>query len=109
MDAATGSTMTNATVASVAVGRPAGASRGMTNATVAAVTADDQERRMILRYNGGEKVVAVGKDTPVVMVEPGDPSMLVPGAHIIVSGVQQRDGSFLADRITVGKNGLIPP
>jgi hypothetical protein len=43
------------------------------------------------------------------MVEAGDPSMLVPGAHVIVSGVQQNDGSLLAERITVGKDGLIPP
>jgi hypothetical protein len=109
MDAAPGSTMTNATVASVAVGRQAAAGRTMTNATVAAVAGGDQERRMTLRYNGGEKVVAIPKDTPIVMMEAGDPAMLVPGAHVIVSGVQQNDGSVLAERITVGKDGLIPP
>jgi hypothetical protein len=109
MDAATGSTMTNATVASVAASQPAGASRTMTNATVAAIAGADEERRMTLRYKGGEKVVAIPKGTPIVMVETGDPSMLVPGAHVIVTGVQQGDGSLLADRITVGKNGLVPP
>ena len=109
MDAAPGSTMTNATVASVAVGRQAAAGRTMTNATVAAVAGGDQERRMTLRYNGGEKVVAIPKDTPIVMMEAGDPAMLVPGAHVIVSGVQQNDGSVLAESITVGKDGLIPP
>jgi RNase P/RNase MRP subunit p29 len=109
MDAATGSTMTNATVASVGVGQPATAGRTMTNATVATVAGGDQERRMTLRYKGGEKVVAIPKDTPIVMVEPGDPSMLVPGAHVVVSGVPQNDGSLVADRVTVGKDGLIPP
>ncbi|HVR94341.1 MAG TPA: DUF5666 domain-containing protein [Casimicrobiaceae bacterium] len=111
MDAAPGSTMTDATVASVTVGPrpPAAAGRTMTNATVAALTGDDKERRMTLRYKGGEKVVAIPKGTPIVMVEAGDPSMLVPGAHVVVSGVQQNDGSLLADRITVGKEGLIPP
>jgi len=83
--------------------------RTMTNATVAAVAEGEQELRMTLRYKGGEKVVAIPKDTPIVMVEAGDPSMLVPGAHVIVSGVQQNDGSVLAERITVGKDGLIPP
>jgi predicted ribosome-associated RNA-binding protein Tma20 len=101
--------MTNATVASVAASQPAGASRTMTNATVAAIAGADEERRMTLRYKGGEKVVAIPKGTPIVMVETGDPSMLVPGAHVIVTGVQQGDGSLLADRITVGKNGLVPP
>jgi outer membrane lipoprotein SlyB len=110
MDAAPGSTMTDATVASVTVGPrpPAAVGRTMTNATVAAV-AGDKERRMTLRYKGGEKVVAIPKGTPIVMVEAGDPSMLVPGAHVIVSGVQQNDGSLLAERVTVGKDGLIPP
>jgi hypothetical protein len=109
MDTATGSTMTNATVASVGVGQSATAGRTMTNATVATVAGGAQERRMTLRYTGGEKVVAIPKETPIVMVEPGDRSMLVPGAHVVVSGVQQNDGSLLADRVTVGKDGLTPP
>jgi hypothetical protein len=108
MDTATGSTMTNATVASVGVGQPAAAGRTMTNATVATVAGGEQERRMTLRYNGGEKVVAIPKDTPIVMVEPGDRSMLVPGAHVVVSGAKQADGSLLADRIQVGKDGFVP-
>jgi Domain of unknown function (DUF5666) len=109
MDSATGSTMTNATVASVAAGQPASAGRTMTNATVAMVAGSEQERRMTLRYKGGEKVVAIPKDTPIVMVEPAERSLLVPGAHVVVSGVRQDDGSLLADRVTVGKDGLIPP
>ena len=109
MDAASGSTMTNATVASVAVGSPAAAGRTMTNATVAAVTGSAQERRMTLRYSGGEQVVTIPKDTPIVMVGTGDGSMLVAGAHVIVSGVREGDGSMLVDRILVGRDGLIPP
>ena len=109
MDTATGSTMTNATVTSVGVGQSAAAGRTMTNATVATIVGGDQERRMTLQYKGGEKVVAIPKDTPIVMVEPGDASMLVPGAHVVVSGVRQNDGSLLADRVMVGKDGLIPP
>ncbi len=109
MDSATGSTMTNATVASVGVGQPGTAGRTMTNATVATVAGGEQQRRMTLQYKGGEKVVAIPKDTPIVMVEPGDSSLLIPGAHVVVSGVQQNDGSLLADRVTVGKDGLIPP
>ena len=81
----------------------------MTNATVATAAGGEQQRRMTLPYKGGEKVVAIPKDTPIVMVEPGDSSLLIPGAHVVVSGVQQNDGSFLADRVTVGKDGLIPP
>ncbi len=106
MDPAAGTTMTDATVASVVPSPSSG--RTMTNATVAAV-AGDQEPRMTLKYKGGEKVVSIPKDTPIVMVEAGDASLLVPGAHVIVSGTRQNDGSLLAERVTVGKDGLIPP
>jgi hypothetical protein len=109
MDSAPGSTMTNATVASVAGGGQPATGRTMTNATVAAVSGAGQEPRMTLRYKGGEKVVAIPKETPIVMVEPGDPSMLVPGAHVVVSGMRQNDGSLLAERVMVGKDGFIPP
>jgi hypothetical protein len=108
MDAASGSTMTNATVSAVGAAGPA-AGRTMTNATVAAVAGGAQERRMTLRYDGGEKVVTIPKDTPIVMIEPGDASMLVAGAHVVVSGAKQSDGSMLVDRIQVGKDGFIPP
>ena len=108
MDPTAGSAMTNATVASVGTGTQGGYGRTMTNATVASV-AVDQERRMTLRYNGGEKVVSIPRDTPIVMVEAGNAAMLVPGAHVVVSGVRQSDGSLLADRIVVGKDGLRPP
>ncbi|MDR3412663.1 MAG: hypothetical protein P4L87_17255 [Formivibrio sp.] len=108
MDAQPGRTMTNATVAEVsAAGRPAG--NTMTNATVASITAANQQRRLTLQYKGGEKVVTLGADVPVVMLEPGDRSMLVPGAHIVVNVVRQDDGSLTTDRITIGKNGMVPP
>lgn len=108
MDAATGSTKTNATVGSLSAGGP-GAGRTMTNATVASVTSDNQERRMTLQYKGGEKVVVVPKDTLVVMVEPGDASLLIVGAHVVVSGAKDSDGSMLVDRVQVGKDGFVPP
>ena len=31
------------------------------------------------------------------------------GAHVIVYATRQADGSLSADRITIGKNGFIPP
>jgi RNase P/RNase MRP subunit p29 len=109
MDAAAGSTMTNATVATVAMAPPAVSGRTMTNATVTTVAGTNQEKRMTLQYKGGEKVIAIPNDTPIVMVEQGDPAMLVPGAHVIVAGVKQNDGSMLVDRVWVGKDGFVPP
>jgi hypothetical protein len=43
------------------------------------------------------------------MVEPGDRSLLIPGAHVVVTAATRADGVLVADRITVGKDGLVPP
>jgi len=102
-----GNTMTNATVSQV--GSDAKPRNTMTNATVAGVTGASAARRMTLTYPGGEKVVVVPADVPIVMVEPADRALLVPGAHVIVFASRLPDGSLNADRITVGKNGFTPP
>jgi hypothetical protein len=108
MDTEPGSTMTNATVTSVG---PAGrkATSTMTNATVSDVATSGSARRISLKYKDGEKIVVVGSTVPVVMVEPGDVSMLTPGVHIVVTTTKQLDGTLTSDRVTVGKNGLVPP
>jgi hypothetical protein len=33
----------------------------------------------------------------------------VPGAHVIVTAARSPDGTLTTDRITVGRNGLVPP
>jgi hypothetical protein len=109
MDVMPGSTMTNATVTSVLPMEKAAPATTMTNATVANVAQADQGRKMVLKYQGGEKTVVVPKEAPVVMVEPGDKSLLVAGAHVVLSATRQADGSLSADRVTVGKDGLVPP
>ena len=91
MDTGPGNTMTNATVSSVGAvkaGDAAGAGNTMTNATVAQVARGEPERRLTLTYAGGEKVVIVPANTPIVMVEPADRSLLTPGAHVIVYATQ---------------------
>ncbi len=108
MDAGTGSSMTNATVASVAATTPPPPNT-MTNATVASIAASGRERQITLKYREGEKTVTVGDTVPVVMIEPGDMSLLVPGAHVLVTATKQADGTLTSDRISVGKNGLVPP
>ncbi len=108
-DVMPGSTMTNATIAAVDRAPGGGSESTMTNATVAKVAAADQARRMTLKYAGGAKIVVVPRETPIVMVEPGDRSMLVPGAHVVLNATRQADGTLTAERITVGKDGLVPP
>jgi hypothetical protein len=108
MDIQPGATMTNATVTSVAAAHTKSAST-TTNATVADVAASGSERRIALKYKDGEKIVVVGSNVPVVMVEPGDLSMLTPGAHVLVTAAKELDGTLTSDRVSVGKNGLVPP
>jgi len=109
MDTEPGSTMTNATVTNVTAAPKSAPRSTMTNATVANVAPGGSTRKLTLQYKGGEKTVVVGDGVPVVMVEAGDPSMLVPGAHIVVTAAKQLDGTLTTDRISVGKNGIIPP
>jgi hypothetical protein len=80
----------------------------MTNGTVGAVTGNPG-RTFTLTYQDGAKTIVVPPDTPVVTFEPGSPALLVPGAHVIVTGIEASDGSLSATRILVGKNGLVPP
>lgn len=110
MDTEPGATMTNATVASVApAGKGTAARSTMTNATVSNVAAGGGGQRITLKYKDGEKVVIVGDKVPVVLTERGDVSMLTPGAHVIVTATKAPDGGLVAERVSVGKNGIVPP
>ncbi len=84
----------------------------MTNATVAdmasAPAATRGGQQMRLSYKGGEKVVIVPKDVPVVTFRPGDEALLVPGARVLVTA-QERGGMPTAMRVLAGKNGFVPP
>jgi len=81
----------------------------MTNATVAQVTQVDKDRRISVKYKDGEKTITLPTGVPIVTFEPGDRSMLKPGAHVFFSAMPQADGSLTVARINVGKNGLVPP
>jgi hypothetical protein len=81
----------------------------MTNATVAEVVAVGPARRMTLRYKDGEKVIVVPANVPIVTFEPGDRAMLKPGAHLLLTATRQPDGSLMAARVVIGKDGLVPP
>ena len=84
----------------------------MTNATVAdmapapATVRGGKELR--LSYKGGEKTVIVPKGVPIVTFRPGDGSLLVPGAKVLVTA-QEKDGTSTALRVLAGRNGFTPP
>jgi len=80
----------------------------MTNATVAEVVVGASGRTLKLRYKDGEKTVVVPEGIPIVTLKPGDRSLLVPGAKVLVTA-QTRDGKPTALRAAVGRNGFSPP
>lgn len=106
MPSAPGSTMTNATVARV---NPAQAGDPMTNASVAAVAGSGSTRTMTLKYPGGEQVITVPEGIPIAMLESADRTHLVPGAHVVVSVMHGPGESLVANRVTVGLRGFVPP
>jgi len=85
-----------------------GASSTMTNGTVGDVVVSEG-RTLKVNYKGGEKTIFVSPDTPIVTYEPGSKALLVPAAHIIVFANQGPGATLTATRISVGKNGLVPP
>ena len=102
-----GSTMTNATVASVSGGKR----ESTTSAKVDSVTEPtpgEHSLRMTVQYKGGEKVVVVPDSVQIMTQETGDRSMLVPGTHIVAYVVRQSDGTLVSERVSIGKNGYAP-
>jgi hypothetical protein len=82
----------------------------MTNATVAEVLVKADAQTMTLKYKDGEKTIVVPPGVPVVAFVPGDRSELKAGAKIFIAGAaKQPDGSLVAARIGVGRDGLTPP
>ena len=81
----------------------------MTNATVEAAVSDVAGRVLTLTYKDGQQELVVPPVTPVVTIAPGDTSLLKPGNHVFLSATQPPGGGLTASRITVGKDGLVPP
>jgi hypothetical protein len=81
----------------------------MTNATVADSVAGNDGHTLIVKYKDGEKKLVVSPETPVVTYVPADKSEFKTGAKVIAFFKKLPDGSFEANRISVGLNGLTPP
>ena len=81
----------------------------MTNATVDQSVVGNDGHTLLIKYKGGEKKVLVSPETPVVTYVPTDKSELKAGAKVIAFFKKLPDGSFEANRVSVGLNGLTPP
>ena len=81
----------------------------MTNATVAESVDSNDGHSLMVKYKDGEKKVEVTPNTAVVTYVPAEKSDLKPGAQVIAFIKQLPDGSFQADRVSVGRDGVTPP
>ena len=85
-----------------------GPKQTMTNATVAVVASAPTGQVLQMRYNGGEQSIEVDPGTRIVLLIPGDRSLLKPGAAVSVFVAKGADGSLTARAIQAEKDGVKP-
>ncbi|MDW3683539.1 hypothetical protein RA280_17645 [Cupriavidus sp. CV2] len=85
-----------------------GKNSSMTNGTVGNVVVSNG-RTITVKYPDGEKRIVIPNDVPIVNLEAGDRSLLVPGAHIVLFASKGADGALTARFISAGKGGVVPP
>src|ERR1700744_1648438 len=82
----------------------------MTNATVAETVKGTEGQNILVKYKDGEKKTVVPPDTPIVTFVAGDRSEVKAGVGIIIFGaVKKDDGTLEANRVNVGRDGIMPP
>jgi hypothetical protein len=85
-----------------------GPNQTMTNATVAVVAAAPKGRVLELDYKGGKQAIEVDPGTRIVLLVPGDRSLLKPGAAVSVFTAKASDGSLTARAVQAERNGVKP-
>lgn len=81
----------------------------MTNATVETTVAGVDGQTVTVKYKGGEKKIIIPSDLAIQRYVPGDRSELKAGAPILIVRAERKaDGTLEADRVNVGRDGVIP-
>jgi len=80
----------------------------MTNGTVGKLV-ESNGRKMTVKYHDKEKTITVPDDVPVVLIAPGDRSLLKPGTKVVLFAMKDDKGQPVARGISAGKDGLTPP
>jgi len=106
---AASSKMTNGTATSSKMTNGTATSSKMTNGTASATPAGS----LTLQFKDGEQnrsqAITIPADVPVVALAPGQAADVQRGAHAFVFAHRGADGTLIADRVIVGKNGVVPP
>jgi hypothetical protein len=80
----------------------------MTNGTVGKLV-NTNGRTMTVKVKDQEKTVIVPDDVPVVLISPGDRSLLKPGTHVVLFAMKDEKGQWVARGVSAGKDGITPP
>jgi hypothetical protein len=84
-----------------------GSNSTMTNGAIGSLSGTEG-RTLLVKYQGGEKKVVVPQDVPVTLVDPGEKSIVVPGAKVVAFTKAGADGKLNAAVLIVGRNGTVP-
>ncbi|MGN6261370.1 MAG: hypothetical protein ACTHNO_11605 [Ralstonia sp.] len=88
-----------------------GPNSSMTNGTVeqAGAVTGAQGRTLSVKYKDGEQRIVVPPQVPIVTFEPGRRDDLKAGAHVVMFVRADAQGTLVAQRVLVGKDGMVPP
>lgn len=93
-----------------AAGRSKPTGSRMTNGTVKRGSTGDALTLEFKNSTGtGTQRLTLPPNIPIVTFVPGQPGLLKPGAHVFVIAKRAANGALSADRVMVGKDGLVPP
>jgi hypothetical protein len=81
----------------------------MTNGAVAEVSGPPEGKVLKVTYHGKAAEITVPPEAAIVAYAPGDPTLLKPGAAVVVFAQKRPDGSLAAASVTAEKNGVKPP
>ena len=98
-------TMTNGTLTGAAMTGAAMTNGAASGSTVAGV----EGSTIVVKYKDGEKKIVVPPNAPILRYEIGSKGDLKPGARFTVGAATTKpDGTLEANRINVGREGVVP-
>jgi len=99
-------TMTNGTMSRSAMTGGAMTNGATSGSTVAGV---DGSATIVVKYKDGEQKIVIAPNVPIVRYEIGSQADLKPGARFTVGAATKKpDGTLEANRINVGREGVVP-
>ena len=81
----------------------------MTNGAASGATVAGVDGSMVVKYKDGEKKIVVPPNAPILRYEIGNKSDLKAGARFtVLAATKKPDGTLEANRINVGRDGVVP-